>query len=84
MANSSIKVNGKIIRPAWKWERPVLDWPGHDQAQTEMLESIRNVLEGIADCQMLQCSVAGDIHEIARTLNRMDRRQAKAMNAGKP
>ncbi len=75
MARSSINLNGMFTRPTWSYD--VNQSRTDDQYSLALLESIRNVLEGIADSQMLQCSVAGDIRKIRITLQRIDRRLAK-------
>lgn len=84
--SSAVNVgNGKYVRPSWNHSRPAGEaWPGMENAQLEMLESIRNVLEDVKGSQMLQCDVAGAIKRMesearqARLiLARIDRRLAK-------
>ena len=72
-----------LVRPSWLYKRT---GSGDDTAlsQLEMLESCRNVLEKIANSQMLQCDVRTMIAEIRysaertrKALERIDRRLAK-------
>ena len=73
MAWSQTDRNGKYERPTWRYTPPT----EVSFASLEMLESCRNVLEQIADSQMLQCSVAGDIRKMRIALEKIDRRLAK-------
>ena len=72
MARSQTDRNGKYERPTWRHTPTEVSF-----ASLEMLESCRNVLEQIADSQMLQCSVAGDIRKMRIALEKIDRRLAK-------
>ncbi len=54
MARSEIERDGKQIRPAY-------NFPANFDCAPQLLESIRNVLEGIADSQMLSCETRADI-----------------------
>lgn len=82
-----VKHHGKVTKtvPGWQHSRPDdRDYPGHESAQVEMLESIRNVLIDIKNSQMLQCDVRSMICEIRtnteRTriaLEKIDRRLVK-------
>jgi hypothetical protein len=77
--------DGVRKRPSWNHGRNSSEsFPGVENAQLEMLESIRNVCESILGSQMLQCDVALAIKrtemEARKTrliLARIDRRLAK-------
>ena len=60
----------KQVRPTWAYTE-------NSRNDTEMLESIRNVMDDIQRSQMLQCDVAHAIKDMAKTLRRIDRRLAK-------
>ena len=79
MARSQTDRNGKYERPTWRHTstRGRIPFMEVSFASLEMLESCRNVLEQIADSQMLQCSVAGDIRKMRIALEKIDRRLAK-------
>jgi hypothetical protein len=71
-------------RPSWNYRRKPKgesQWQSYEQAQLEMMESARNVLEDIRRSQMLQCDVAHAIKDMAKTLRRIDRRLAKLEGA---
>ena len=72
MARSQTDRNGKYERPTWRYTSTEVRF-----ASLEMLESCRNVLEQIADSQMLQESVAVDIRKMRIALEKIDRRLAK-------
>lgn len=62
-----VRRHGKVTKtvPGWQHGRPdERDYPGHESAQVEMLESIRNVLIDIKNSQMLQCDVRTMIQNI--------------------
>lgn len=77
--SSEILIGGEYKRPHWNHTRirGIDKFPGHPNAELEMLESIRNVLEDIQRAQTLQCDVAHAIKDMAKTLRRIDRRFAK-------
>lgn len=69
MARSEIDIAGTFERPAFRHNKLY----AYESCQTKLLESVRNVLEGIADSQMLQCDVRVDIRRMRIALEKIAR-----------
>jgi hypothetical protein len=54
MAKNEIERDGKPVRPSF-------NYPAGYDCMPQLTESIRNVLEGIADSQILSCETRADI-----------------------
>lgn len=73
--SSEIKRGGEWVRPNFNYSAQQNGY-SYESITVQLLESTRNVLEGIQQSQMLQCDVAHAIKDIAKTLRRIDRRLA--------
>lgn len=71
--SSEIKRGGKLVRPYFNHADANGSY-SHEAASAQILESIRNYLEG---CQMLQCDVAVAIKETRDLLHRIERNTRK-------
>jgi hypothetical protein len=75
MAESAVKRGGFSIRPAWNHcKGSDSDWHSWEQAQLEMLESIRNSTEGSNElllriARVLECPNCIDIPNILRRID---------------
>jgi len=73
-------MSGEVEKQGGRWVRPRFaydDTLAYENCATQLLESIRNVLEDIKSSQMLQCDVRQDIREIRLAVQRK-RRKPKA------
>lgn len=71
--SSEIKRGGKWVRPNFDHGETSGSY-NQDAASAQLLESIRNYLEG---CQMLQCDVAFAIKEMRELLRKIERNTRK-------
>ncbi len=80
MAKSKVEVQGEWKRPSFNFSTSLND----SAITTRLLESIRNVLEGIADTQMLQCEIAGCIRGTMAAVETLVRLAQAKRRKGRP
>ena len=71
MANSAIERGHKWLRPEFNFSAREDDTYPSDYATAQLTESIRNVLEGIADSQMLSCTTRADIRRTREAVEKL-------------
>jgi len=73
MAKSEIERGGKWLRPTFNFLASDRNCYPPDQTVGQLTESIRNVLEGIADSQMLSCDTRADIRRTREAVEKLVR-----------
>lgn len=83
MARGEIKRGGNYLRPTFNFENGTKDGiHTYESITAQLTESIRNILEGIAESQMLSCDTRGDIRRTLEAVEKLVRvAQAKRRKA---